>query len=50
LSHSTSQVSVTNSLPSGMVACKVRFLIARRSVETLIGPSGKKALTACSSV
>jgi hypothetical protein len=33
-----------------MVACKVCFLIARRSVDTVIGPSGKNALTACSSV
>jgi hypothetical protein len=33
-----------------MVACNVCFLIARRNVETVIGPSGKKVLTACSSV
>jgi hypothetical protein len=33
-----------------MVACNVCFLIARRRVETVIGPSGKNSLTACPSV
>jgi hypothetical protein len=48
--HSTNQASVTNNLPSGMVARKVPFLIALRNVEIVMGPSGKNTSTACSRV
>jgi len=33
-----------------MVACNFRFLIALRSVETVMGASAKNVLTACSRV
>ena len=35
---------MTSNLPSGMVACNTPFLIALRSVDTVIGPSEKNLL------